>query len=57
MKHNDIATLQHVTPCSCGHTRPIPCMVILPAVVSYMAAGLATQDQHNPYTLERIVAT
>ena len=33
------------------------CMAILLAVMSYTEAGLAMQDQCNPYTLERIVAT
>ena len=32
-------------------------MVISLAVASCTAAGLATQDQRNPYTLERTVAT
>ena len=32
-------------------------MVILLVVMSYTEVGLATQDQRNPYTRDRIAAT
>ena len=35
---------------------PLLWMVMSLVVMWWMEEGLATQDQHNPYTLDRIVA-
>ena len=47
--------LQHIIPGLCGYTLPYTAISL--AVAYCTEAGLATQDQRNPYTLERIVVT
>ena len=52
-------TLVDATMCISGLLWPhsLVCLAILLAVASGIAAYLAMQNQRNPYTLERIVAT